>query len=198
MHPMITTISLSLPNWIDTFLAVRPSVFPTRASRMQLAIDLSAENSAQGTGGPFGSAIFESDSGRLVSVGVNRVVPEKSSCAHGEVMAILMAQASLNSFDLGAQGFPPHELHTSAQMCGMCLGAVLWSGVRSVVFGASRDDVLTLTGFDEGPIHPQWETEFASRGISVFGPFLQAEAATVLKHYATLGGTIYNSRNSSK
>ena len=45
--------------------------------------------------------MFEQESGRLVSVGVNRVVPENSSLAHAEVLAIGLAQTSLGTYDLG-------------------------------------------------------------------------------------------------
>jgi len=44
---------------------------------------------------------FERDSGRLVVIGVNRVVPFQCSSAHAEVVAISLAQKLLGVYDLG-------------------------------------------------------------------------------------------------
>ena len=41
---------------------------------MSFAIGLAERNIAAGTGGPFGAAIFETGSGRMVAAGVNVVV----------------------------------------------------------------------------------------------------------------------------
>ena len=72
------TWSLELPAWVEQ--VIRPGdVVADRAARMRLAIRLAAENIAQETGGPFGAAVFERDSGRVVSAGVNLVVP--SGCS---------------------------------------------------------------------------------------------------------------------
>jgi hypothetical protein len=46
---------------------------------------------------------------------------------------------------------PAYELATSCDPCAMCLGATLWSGVRHVRCGATRDDAMLLR-FDEGPV----------------------------------------------
>ena len=107
---------------------------------MRLAIALSRENVEHDTGGPFGAAIFERDSGRLVAVGMNSVVRLHNCTLHGEMVAFMMAQRRLGSFTLNAPHLPAHELVTSCEPCAMCLGATLWSGVRRVVFGATRED----------------------------------------------------------
>ena len=41
---------------------------------MAAVIDFSRRNFREGTGGPFAAGVFERDSGRLVVIGVNRVV----------------------------------------------------------------------------------------------------------------------------
>ena len=111
---------LTLPDWVPQLLAERTTVMPTLEERVRLVIDLARENTLRGTGGPFGAAIFERDSGKLIAVGVNRVVPDQCSIAHAEMMAFAMAQQELGVFDLGGPGLPAHELVTSAQMCVMC------------------------------------------------------------------------------
>ena len=158
---------------------------------MRLAIALSRENILRQTGGPFGAAIFESDSGRLISVGVNLVVPLNNSALHGEMVAFMTAQTRLGTFTLNAEGLPAHELVTSCDPCAMCLGATLWAGVRKVVCGASRDDAGEIF-FDEGPVFPESYEYLRSRGIEVIHGVLRDEAREVLGLYAHRSGTIYN------
>ncbi len=158
---------------------------------MELAVELSRLNVENATGGPFGAAVFNLDTHRLVAAGVNRVVPLSASLAHAEVMALTLAQDRLQTFDLSLPG--RHGLYTSAQPCLMCLGAVLWSGVVRLVFGAlGREDVEPLTGFDEGPLPPDWTGEFARRGIVVEGGLLRTQACQVLRLYARTAGPVYN------
>lgn len=167
---------------------------PTLEERVRLVIDLARENTLRGTGGPFGAAIFERDSGKLIAVGVNRVVPDQCSIAHAEMMAFAMAQQELGVFDLGGPGLPAHELVTSAQMCVMCYGATFWSGVRRVVCAAATEDVHELTDFDEGPVPADWRRQLEQRGIEVVEGMLRQEAREVLRAYQAANGMIYNAR----
>lgn len=128
-------VKLSLPGWIETALPDAKRVYPDIAARMDVVIELSRRNVDARTGGPFGAAIFEMHSGRLVAPGVNRVIPGNCSVAHAETLAIMTAQAILGTYDLGADGLPPMELVSSTEPCAMCLGAVVWSGVRRLVCG---------------------------------------------------------------
>jgi tRNA(Arg) A34 adenosine deaminase TadA len=140
--------------------------------------------------------VFEQVSGRLLAVGVNRVVASGCSTAHAEVLALALAQQAQGGFDLGAPGQPACELVSSAEPCLMCLGATLWSGVRHLVYGATDADVRTI-GFDEGPKPADWAGEFRRRGIEVTGPLLRPRAAALLRAYRDGGGMIYNARAGS-
>ena len=134
----------------------------------------------------------------MIAAGVNRVEPLGLSPAHAEVMAIAFAQRRLGLRDLGHDAANPHELVTSSQPCLMCLGAVLWSGVTSLAYGAEAADVEAILGFDEGPLPPDWTSELRRRGIRVRGGgALRAEAVAVLDLYKKRGGTVYNSRRGS-
>jgi tRNA(Arg) A34 adenosine deaminase TadA len=73
----------------------------------------------------------------------------------------------------------------------MCLGAVLWSGVRRLVYGADREDALRAH-FEEGPVFPASFTYLEDRGIEIVPDFLREEASQVLDLYAERGGLIYN------
>lgn len=188
---MFPEVTLRLPDWVEPFVA--DEIYPTTEDRMRLVVELSHENVRRGTGGPFGAAIFERDSGRLVAPGVNLVVSAGCSVFHGEMVAIMLAQKALGDFDLGGPDHPAHELVTSAEPCAMCLGATPWSGVRSLVC-AARDEDARAVGFDEGAKVSDWVQKLEERGIAVTRDVLREEAAAVLSDYAERGGEIYNSR----
>ena len=185
--------TLRLPAWIEGVLPSPKTPFPTVEGRMRLAVGLARENVERGTGGPFGAAVFERETGRLVAPGVNVVVASRLSIAHAEVLALSTAQGVLGGFDLSAEGMPPYELVTTTEPCAMCSGALLWSGVRSLACGA-RDADARAVGFDEGPKAPRWERDFEHRGIAVARDVLREEAAEVLRYYAGEGGEVYNAR----
>jgi tRNA(Arg) A34 adenosine deaminase TadA len=185
-------LHIPLPDWLATVAA--DVVLPDAEARMAFVVRLARRSGGAG-GGPFAAAVFERDSGRLVAAGVNRVVASHCSAAHAEVVALSLAQRRLGHFDLGAAGRPAHELVASAEPCAMCVGAVLWSGVRRLAFAAADADVRAI-GFDEGPKHPDWIGELRRRGIEVVPGLLRSEAAAVLRDYAAAGGPIYNARQS--
>ena len=165
--------------------------YGTDEEKVRLAIALAHANVDRETGGPFGAAIFQIPSGRVVAVGVNSVVRLRNSALHGEMIAFMLAQQRLQSLSLAAPGLPAHELATSAEPCAMCLGATLWSGVKRVVFGAAREDAEAL-GFDEGPVFPESYRYLRERGIEIVGGVLREEARAVLQMYQRRGGPIYN------
>jgi tRNA(Arg) A34 adenosine deaminase TadA len=156
---------------------------------MRLAIDLSRQNVLRGTGGPFGAAVFEAHTGRLVSVGMNLVVPLNNCMLHAEGVALMMAGDRVRSFSL--DGGVQHELVTSCAPCAMCLGAALWSGVRRIVCGARSADAERI-GFDEGPVFQASHEYLSSRGIGIDHDVLREEACGVLDLYAARSGRIYN------
>lgn len=183
-------VQVDYPGWVHETLAWE-TVYRTDDERMRLAIAVSRANVEHKTGGPFGAAIFESDSGRLVAVGMNSVVRLNNCTLHGEMVAFMMAQARVQSFTLNAPHLPAHELVTSCEPCAMCLGATLWSGVRRVVYGAGREDAARLH-FDEGPVFPESYHYLEERGITIVRNLLRDEAVAVLEQYQAQSGTIYN------
>src|SRR6185295_4952711 len=115
-------------------------------------------------GGPFAAGVFERDTGKLIAVGLNRVLASSCSSAHAEILALSLAQKSLGSYDLGGENMLAHQLVVNWLPCAMCFGATLWSGVRSLVIAGNGPELEQITGFDEGPVHPEWEKELAKRG----------------------------------
>lgn len=183
-------VKISLPDWIED-MAPPGLVLPTLEERMRFVVELARRNVEEETGGPFGAAIFESQSGKLIAPGVNRVVPSNIPTAHAEVMAISLAGPIVGSFTLAAEGMPAAELVTSSEPCSMCFGAIPWSGVRKVVYGATAADAEAI-GFDEGPKPRDWIRALEERGIEVVAGFLADEAGAALRAYEEGGYEVYN------
>jgi tRNA(Arg) A34 adenosine deaminase TadA len=187
-------VTLSLPDWAVEEMKNLPTHFTTLEDRMREVIRFSRLNFEKGTGGPFAAGVFERDSGKLVVIGVNRVVPMNCSSAHAEVMTLSVAQKLLGTYDLGGAGMPAYQLVVNWRPCAMCYGATIWSGIRSLVIAGSGPELEEITGFDEGPIHPQWDQELAKRGIDLVDNLLHDEAVAVYKDFAASGALVYNGR----
>ena len=185
-------LNLTLPNWIDSFLAKYPKTISDPEEQMRFVLALTERNIREKTGGPFGAAVFEQNSGKLVSVGVNVVIQQNCSAAHAEMMALMLAQKELDHYDLGDARFPGHLLVTSGKMCAMCLGNVCWSGIKEVLSSAEPEDVEKITGFDEGPAPQNYNQELERRGIKIKPELLRSEGQSVLQLYVDLGGHVYN------
>jgi tRNA(Arg) A34 adenosine deaminase TadA len=188
---MITPVMrLQLPAWVDQFLADSPGRFPEIKERMRFVLELSRLNVMNGTGGPFGAAVFDGD-GWLIAPGINLVVISNCSLLHAEMVALAGAQQKLERYDIGDGGKHHFDLFATTEPCAMCFGAIPWSGVSRLVCGA-RDEDARAIGFDEGPKLADWVAALNERGITVLRDVLRNEAVTVLQRYITSGGIIYN------
>lgn len=217
-----TKIEILLPSWltettVNAFIStISPdSCLVSAEQQMELAIWLAGQNVEHESGGPFGAAVFERDNGRLLSVGVNVVVATKNSLAHAEIMALMLAQRAIGTYDLGLNA--AKVLVTSAQPCVQCYGAIWWSGIEKLVIGATAEDVELYTrklatscssdsaeqavwtaGFNEGPLREDWVECLESKDwrrelntLEVIRDVRRQEACEVLKKYASHGGLIY-------
>jgi tRNA(Arg) A34 adenosine deaminase TadA len=185
---------VSLPSWAVEAQQSLPDHLPRLEDRMRTVIEFSQRNIDHGTGGPFSAGIFERDSGRLVVIGVNRVVPCNVSSAHAEVVALSLAQQKLKSWDLGSASLPSMQLVVNWRPCAMCYGATIWSGIRSLVVAGADDACERITGFDEGPIHPLWREELTARGIELQEGLLYEDAVQVFENFRDGGYLVYNGR----
>ncbi len=180
-HP---PVRISLPDWLADEVAM-DTVYSDDLSKMALAVRLSARNIREKTGGPFGAALF-TESGRLLGVGVNRVVEQNCSLAHAEMMAFASSQQRLQQFRLNQSG-ERVILASSSQPCTMCYGASFWAGIDAILIGARSDDVQQLAGFDEGPLPEDWIGEWQRRGIQVTRDIMRDHACAVLREYGESG-----------
>ena len=183
------TCRLELPGWLDEFVSAWAEPLDTSEQRMRLAVALASENVKHHTGGPFGAIVVEEDTGRLLGVGVNLVTTLELSLAHAEMVAVSLAQSAAGNWNLGAESSV--QLVTSCEPCAMCFGAVPWSGVKSIIWGAGRHDA-EAAGFDEGDKPADWAESLERRGIRTQGGVLHREAAAVLARYAGRDGAIYH------
>ena len=186
--------TLNLPEWAVTRLNQLPTHIQSLEERMAAVIEFSRLNIQHETGGPFAAGVLERISGKLVVIGVNRVMPSNCSSAHAEVMALSLAQSMLGTYDLGGPGLPEHQMVVNWRPCAMCYGATLWSGVRSIVIAGSGPELEQITGFDEGPVHPDWRGEWEKRGLEVVEDVLRDEALAVYREFAESSQFVYNSR----
>lgn len=191
-----STSPFRLPPWAVSLARRQRKPMVAASDRMRFVIQLALTNITAQTGGPFGAAVFESHTGRLIAVGINVVEPTNCSLAHAEVVALANAHRTLRQSDLGTPGLPKLELITSCEPCAMCYGAILWSGVRKVVCAARGSDA-TAIGFDEAPKPKNWVATLEDRGIAVTRDLCRDEAIAVFQRYQQTGGRIYNARKGS-
>jgi len=192
------SFTLELPEWTIKAMDGLSPFTPVLEKRMAAVIEFSRLNFQNNTGGPFAAGVFERDSGKLITVGVNRVVPSRCSSAHAEIMALSRAQRLIGTYDLGGPGLPAHQLVVNWRPCAMCYGAIFWSGVRSLVIAGDGPEMEEVTGFDEGPVPTQWRYELETRGIKVVSDILREEAITVFQEFAVSQPYIYNARLGSE
>ncbi len=192
------TFQLEMPEWFQSYAAKLPDRVESLEERMKIIIELSRLNIEHDTGGPFAAGIFESDSGKLISLGVNRVMHHNCSCAHAEIMAISLAQKKLGTYDLGGSGIAVHDLFVNWLPCTMCYGAVIWSGIRRLVIAGFGRELEDITGFDEGPRPPDWQHELTGRGIEIVTDIMRDEAIQVFREYRTRNRFVYNARQNKQ
>ena len=100
---------------------------------MRRAIEVARGNPA----GPFGAVLVDADTLQVVSEGLNRT--QASPVRHGEIEAIERCAAERPGVEWSRLW-----LYTTAEPCCMCQGAILWAGIRRVIFGTSIETLRKL------------------------------------------------------
>ena len=136
--------------------------------------------------GPFCAAICD-EKGNILTVAHNSVVLENSSVCHAEINAIKQMQVQYNTYDLSQYNL---SICITAEPCMMCIGAIMWSGIKKVFYGLPSTEVEKISGFVEG-YKPDWEKYFKEIGIFVHGGIEQDACKEPLQRYVTAGKTIY-------
>ncbi len=172
-----TRYEVALPGWLVDEVGSPPPALRIAEDRVALVNRLADRNWREGSGGPFAAIVVDRADGSLVAVGVNVVLSTGKSSQHAEVTTLGMAQEALRAWDLGAGR--DLELVVNWRPCAMCFGAVIWSGVRSLLIAGSGPECEALTGFDEGPMVDDWVEQLEARGIAVRQGVRRDEAITV-------------------
>lgn len=112
---------------------------------MMIAKDLASDNLITNAGGPFGACVVRN--GEVIGKGANSVLKNNDPTAHAEVSAIRDACKNINSYDLSGC-----ELYTSCYPCPMCLSAIIWSNIKVVYYGNTKEDAAKI-GFRDDYIY---------------------------------------------
>ena len=156
------------------------------ARRIIAGLQHDLEDYAAKGSGPFVAAVYD-EKGNLVAKMPNTVVIDKCSHNHAEMNAIKAAEEKLGSHDLTPFNM---KLYVTAEPCSMCLGGIIWSGIKEVYYGVPSDSVEKITGFDEG-YKPGWLEAFKKRGIIVYGNIERELGEKALRNYVAKGRVIY-------
>lgn len=114
---------------------------------------------------PVGCVIVNNND--IISRSSNMVELLNDSTAHAELIAITSAQNSLNSKNLDNC-----ILYTTLEPCLMCYGAIYWSKINTVVYGASDKK----RGFSRHSID-------LDRKINIINGFMEKESKELLERF---------------
>src|SRR6185312_676954 len=121
---------------------------------------------------PIGAVVVQGD--RVIARGHNQTERLKDSTAHAEIIAL----TSAFNF-LGSKYLPEASLYVTVEPCLMCSGALYWSKIARVVFGAEDDK----NGYRRGGITaslPAWP--FHPKTALVSG-VLAGECAALMRDF---------------
>lgn len=101
---------------------------------------------------PVGAVIVTQD--RIIAKGMNSIEMLNDVTAHAEIIAITAA-----SQYLGSKYLTECTMYVTLEPCPMCAGALRWSQIARVVYGAS-DDKAGFMRFGKEMLHPATQLEF--------------------------------------
>ncbi len=126
---------------------------------MQEALKLAKQGIEQRHGGPFGAVVVIDE--EIIGRGWNAVVLRNDPTAHAEILAIRDACSRMGRFHLEEA-----SLYTTCEPCPMCLAAIHWAKIGSLVFAADAEDAARL-GFHDKAIMQKMHRPLPQSGIRV-------------------------------
>lgn len=109
-------------------------------------------------GGPFGAVVVKDN--EIIGRGHNQVIKNNDPTAHAEVLAIRDACKNIDSYNL--EGC---TLYTSCYPCPMCLSATIWSNIKEIYYGNTREDAEDI-GFRDDYIYDFIENKCTDNNIA--------------------------------
>lgn len=111
---------------------------------LKQAVELAIANRKKG-GRPFGAVLVKD--GHVLATGVNDMLATFDPSSHAEMEAMRSATRSTKNLDLRGA-----VIYASGQPCPMCLAAMAFTGVSSVVFAFDNGDAEPF-GFSSRPVY---------------------------------------------
>lgn len=142
---------------------------------LRRAIEL-AQQSRQNGNHPFGALLVDAD-GEVVLEAENTVLTEDDCTNHAELNLVRAASRRFEEAALGGC-----TLYTSTEPCGMCAGAIYWSGIGRVVYALGSDGLARVIDHSDASELTLPCREVLGRGrrtVDVSGPHLVPEASVV-------------------
>lgn len=98
---------------------------------------------------PVGAIVVIND--RIIARGYNQVEQLNDPTAHAEMIALTAAFSFL-----GAKYLPEAALYVTVEPCLMCAGAIYWSKLGKIVWGADDEkNGFAKTTSQQSPFHPK-------------------------------------------
>jgi tRNA(adenine34) deaminase len=100
---------------------------------------------------PIGAVIVLNE--KIIARGYNQVETLNDSTAHAEMIVL----TSAFNF-LGAKYLPEATLYVTIEPCSMCCGALYWSKIGKLVYGAAdprHGGLLSRNASGKNPLHPK-------------------------------------------
>jgi guanine deaminase len=114
---------------------------------MEIALNEALKGMNKNEGGPFGAVIIKK--GKIIAKAHNTVLKSNDSTAHAEINAIRIASKKINSFDLSEC-----EIYSVCEPCPMCFSAIMWSKIKKIYFGCSKQEAERI-GFNDKKIYDE-------------------------------------------
>ena len=149
---------------------------------MKKAICNAEKGMQNNEGGPFGAVIVDK-MGNIISNGNNRVIKQNDPTAHAEIVAIREACKKLNTYDLS-----DYTIYTSCEPCPMCLSAIIWSNIKTIYYGCTKQDAGEI-GFRDDMIYEYLKGK--NKDLLNLEQMDREECIKTFNKYKERGGTIY-------
>ena len=141
---------------------------------IRAAIEL-AQTSVDKGNHPFGAVLVKE--GAVILRAENTIYSGHDMTNHAEMNLVRLANAQYE---------PPFLanciLYTSTEPCAMCMGAIYWSGIKTVVYACSEQRLTEISGGGLN-IDSREVVANASEPVTVIGPILQNEADILHLNY---------------
>ena len=117
---------------------------------------------------PIGAVVVLQD--KIIARAYNQVEMLNDSTAHAEILALTTAYQFL-----GSKYLPEATLYVTVEPCLMCSGALYWSKIGRIVFGAydEKNSYRRSTGTNN-PFHPKTE---------IVGGVMEEECGGMMKEF---------------